>query len=171
MAKQFTLQKVLAQRVAVDRDKGLVLAQAVVVNGTGDHFLAGATLPGDQDGRIGWRALGDQGEHRLHRRAGADDVFKAVFGADLGFEIAVLLQQPAALQSAVHNMLEFIGVKGFGQIVKGAQFHGLDRSLNLRQAGHHDHVNIRMALLDLLQDLQTISIKKPYIQNHRRMLN
>ena len=105
VTKEFAFEQVLAQRIAIDGHKRLVLAQAVVVNGAGNHFLAGATFPGNQNRCAGWRALGNQGIHRLHRCARPDDVFKMVLGTDFLLERAVLLHQTPAFQRAINHVL------------------------------------------------------------------
>ncbi len=150
MAEQFTFQEILAERIAIDRDKRLVLAQAVVVDGTGDHFLAGATLACDQNRGTRRRALRDQAEDGLHGPAGTDDVFETILGTDLALEIPVLLQEVAPLQRAIHHKLQLIRVEGLGYIVKRTEFHGLDGRLYLRQTGHHDDINVGMPLFHLL---------------------
>ena len=167
MPEQFALQQVFAQGIAIHRHKGLVFAQTVVVDGTRDHFLAGTTLPGDQDRGVGRCALGNQRVHRLHRRAGTDDILKPVLGANFVLEVPIFLQQTPALQGPVDNMLEFIRIKRLGQIIKGAEFHRLDRRLDLRQPCHHDHIHIGMTLLDLLQYLQTVDARHHDVEHHQ----
>jgi hypothetical protein len=60
VAEQLGLKKVFGQGGAVDDDKGLVFALAVLVNGLGDELLASAGLAADEDGGIG---LGNATDH------------------------------------------------------------------------------------------------------------
>ncbi len=52
MAEQFALEKLLGYGGAIDRKKGLLAAVAMMINGAGDEFLAGAAFTGDQGSRI-----------------------------------------------------------------------------------------------------------------------
>src|SRR5690606_32472687 len=54
MPEEFALDELRGDRRAVDLDEGAVGARRESVDGTGDEFLAGAVLPGDQDPRVGW---------------------------------------------------------------------------------------------------------------------
>ena len=56
VAKQFTLQQLLGNGRAIDRQKRLLAAMAVVINGARDQFLARAAFAADQGGGIrrGW---------------------------------------------------------------------------------------------------------------------
>ena len=150
------LEQILAQRIAVDRDEGLVLAQAVVVNRARNHFLAGSAFPGDQDGAVGRCTLGDQPIDALHRRTGPDDVLETVLGTDLASEIEVLLQQSAPLQRPFHHKLEFIGIEGLRQVVESPELHAPHGGLDLGQSGDHDDVDVRVRLLYPLQHFHAV---------------
>ena len=64
--EQFRFEEVVGDRRAVDRDEGLVLAKGFGVHVTGEHFLAGAALAGDQDRRLRPRDLLGQLDDALH---------------------------------------------------------------------------------------------------------
>ena len=59
-------------------DERLVAPQRVEVDRPRDQFLAGARLPGQQDGAVGAGDRLDHPEHREHRLAAADDVGELV---------------------------------------------------------------------------------------------
>src|ERR1041385_2654247 len=60
------------------------------MDGAGEEFLAGARLAAYEDSRIGRRDRLDLFEYALERRAGADQLFKVVGGANLVFEVELL---------------------------------------------------------------------------------
>ena len=66
MAEQLAFDERLGQGAAVDRDERLVGPRALVVNGAGDQFLAGAGFAEDQHGRVRRRDFGDQRANAFH---------------------------------------------------------------------------------------------------------
>ncbi len=76
--EEFALQQRLGQRRAVDADKGFALARRQAVDGSGDHFLAGAALAAQQHRRARWRHLVHLVKHLQHGRRGAHHVFDLV---------------------------------------------------------------------------------------------
>ena len=66
MPEQFALQQVLRDRPAVDRNERAPAALAVVVDGPGDQFLAGAAFAGDQHVDLAGGDLLDQVVDLLH---------------------------------------------------------------------------------------------------------
>ena len=78
MAEQFAFQQGFRNGGAIDGDERLVPARAVVVNGAGDHFLAGAAFAGDQHIGAAFADLGDAFDDFAECRAGADQIVEAV---------------------------------------------------------------------------------------------
>ena len=72
VAKQLTFSQVVGQGGAVDVHERPVATQGILVNGAGDHFLAGAGLADDEDGRVVTRHALDHAEKLVHGFA-ADD--------------------------------------------------------------------------------------------------
>jgi hypothetical protein len=81
VAKQFGLQQLLGQRGAVDGDERFVAAQALLVDGAGDQFLAGAALALDEDGHIARGDFFDELADGAHGFRGAEE--RAGFGTPL----------------------------------------------------------------------------------------
>src|SRR5581483_12351863 len=73
VAEQFALEQRVRDRAAVDGDEWTCGSVAVIVDGPGDEFLAGATLALDQHGRPAPRHLADEFEHFHHLSTPADD--------------------------------------------------------------------------------------------------
>ena len=81
VAEQFAFQQLLGDGGAVDREERLLAAVAVMINGAGDQFLAGAALAGDERGGVGGGDLADELEDLLHRLAAADDAQLVILGS------------------------------------------------------------------------------------------
>ena len=69
MTEQLALDQAFGQRSAIHGDIGHVTAQALVMDGTSDEFLAGAGVSQNQDGRMRRSDFRDQLSHLFHRRA------------------------------------------------------------------------------------------------------
>jgi hypothetical protein len=87
VTEEFAFDQIGRNCGAVDLDKGLLGPMAVVVDGVGHQFLAGAAFPPDQDGGIAFGHLGDHLEDFPHLVAVADNVGNAVL-------VLQLLQEP-----------------------------------------------------------------------------
>src|SRR5690606_32799408 len=95
MPEEFALDELRGDRRAVDLDEGAVGARRESVDGTGDEFLAGAVLPGDQDPRVGWADDLDPIEEGPDRVTAPHYLVAAL---DLVPETGVLLGEPALLE-------------------------------------------------------------------------
>ena len=73
VAEQFALQQGFGDGHAVDDQKGFGRPQAVLVDGPGHQFLAGAGFPPDEHGGVGGRHPADGLVDLLHGLAAADD--------------------------------------------------------------------------------------------------
>src|SRR5688572_22574199 len=91
MAEQLAFEKVLGNRVAVDRHELAILAGAAQVNRAGGHLFASAAVAEDENGSGRRRYFADVGKDALHLRAGAEHIFKAfVAGSALELEVIAL---------------------------------------------------------------------------------
>src|SRR5207248_1033270 len=68
-----TLQQALAQGTAVDADVGAIGPRAVLMDGPGDQFLAGAGFADEEHAGLGRRHHAGYPVDLAHGRAGADD--------------------------------------------------------------------------------------------------
>ncbi len=89
VAEEFAFNEIFGQRGAVGLDKGLVGAVAVVVDGVGDEFLAGAGFAADEHAGLAFGDLGDLVVHNLHLVGVADDVGGAEAVFQLGAEALI----------------------------------------------------------------------------------
>ena len=79
VAEQFAFEQVFGDGGAVDGEERGLGAMAVMIDGAGDEFLAGAAFAGDERGGVRLRDLADELEDLLHRLAAADDAHGVIF--------------------------------------------------------------------------------------------
>src|SRR6266540_763797 len=124
VAEQFALQQRFRDGGAVDGDEGRLRPVAVLVDGAGDEFLAGACRAADEhgDGRGGDTAnlLGNG----LHGAAVADD--GRLGGAGFA-QVHRLGHEPAAAHGGRDEVEQLVGFEGLHKIFEGAQLDGFDR--------------------------------------------
>ena len=93
VAEQLAFEQAGRNGGAVQLDERAAAAAAQVVNRAGDQLLAGAGFAVNEHGRIGRRDGLDLLQHLPERRALADDLLEVELGADLVFEVELLLGQ------------------------------------------------------------------------------
>ena len=137
VAEELALQQVLGYGAAVDRDESSVGAQALLVDRTRDHALAGAAFATDQHRAVGRCHLGDQAVEHPHQRRhrGA----RVVAPADDQLAQRFVLAAQAAHVGNLHQALrQFVRAHRLDHVVEGAGLHGLDRGVHRRVGRHHD---------------------------------
>ncbi len=158
VAEEGGLQQVARHGAGVDRHKGAVLARRVGVNRLCDQLLAGAAFALQQDGGARGRDLRHQVEGAQHQLAFADDVFKVVALLELALELDVLLFHALASDGGAHVGLQlFVGPR-LGDEVGRASLDGGYRVFRGAIGGDHDDRHLRIALANLLQNLQSIAV-------------
>jgi hypothetical protein len=93
VAEELALDQPGRDRRAVDLRQRPVLARALVVDGAGDQLLAGASLPGDEDGGVGRGDALNSTQHRQQRVAAADHLREVVLVVNLLLQVGVLVLQ------------------------------------------------------------------------------
>ena len=76
------------------------------------------------------------------------------------------MQQVPALQRALHHQLDLVRLERLGNVIEGAELHRLDRGVDLRQTGDHDHVDVGMAFLDQAQHFEAADIRHHDVEDH-----
>ena len=154
MAEEFALQQLAREAGAIDGDEGVVLLRAVGVDGAGQHGLAGAALAEQEDRRRCRRRLGGQLEHLLHRRLGGGQLGRGRIGREARFEVGDALTEPARLQDAVEHAPDLLRGKGLGDVIRRAAAHGFDRGLDGSVGREDHHLQARVDLQHLRQQIQ-----------------
>jgi len=128
VAEQLGLKKVFGQGGAVDDDKGLVFALAVMVNGLGDEFLAGAGLAADEDGGIGLGYTTDHDEDVEHGTTDADETAGAggMRRSRISAKADHFPVQGGMVEGALGGEQDFVKVERLSDEAVGAETNSLD---------------------------------------------
>ena len=160
VAEQLAFEQGLGDGGAVDGDEGRLGAVAVLVNGAGDEFLAGAGLAADQDvdglggdaanllvDRLHGAAVADQG--------GAGGPGRAQFD---------LLGHHAPAGNAFGDERKQLGhLEGLEQVIVGAGFGGLDGALGGAVGGHHDDGQARLGDVQVAHQVQPVQARQLHV--------
>ena len=154
VAEQLALQQGLRDGGAVEGQERRLGPGAVLVDGAGDQFLAGAALAGDQHRHVLGGDAADGLVDLAHGRAGADDgaVHVGVRGG-LG-DHGRLAHPPGHLQRLADHPPQLVQVERLEQVVVGALLHRLDGRVRRLGHGDEDDRDARVDPADLLVDLQ-----------------
>ena len=133
------------------------------MDGAGHQLLAGAALAQDQHRRIGGRHAVHEAQHLLHSRAAGDDALVARL-VELGAHDHVLAHQAGLLGRLADQDVELLDARRLGQVVVGAELHGLDRGGHLLEAGHDDDLWGLREILQLAQHLDALDVRHPHVE-------
>jgi len=129
MAEDLTFDQISWNGGTIEHHQGLLTARTQLMQGFGTHLLAGATLPGDEDGGLaGRRTLYDaidplHGERTTEKAPELVAVVVVPVGLHQGAQLLVT-------HPVVNRGAQALAIKGLGQEVKGAQTHGLHRHIH-----------------------------------------
>ena len=165
VAEQFALHQVLGQGPAVHRHERHVRALTLLVQRARHQLLARAGLAEDHDGGVGRRHRRDQAVHRLHGRRTAYQHGRPLGRDHTVLQGNVLVLQHPLFRDLLENGLNLDQLARLGDVVKGAQAHGVDGRLHAGVAGHDDGFGMRRHLLQVFQDLDTGHARHAQIEN------
>ncbi|MCG3148042.1 MAG: hypothetical protein PCFJNLEI_01484 [Verrucomicrobiae bacterium] len=152
VTKEFAFKEGFGDGGAVDDDEGLVGPVAVLVDGAGNEFLAGAGFAADEDGD---RLVGDAADFfvdALHGPAVADDGLAGRGGGakfDGGGHAALAV-------NGFDNEGDEVGCgERFEDVFVGAEFGGFDGGLGRVMRGHEDDREARLGDMKFANQGQT----------------
>ena len=132
------------------------------------QLLAGAALAVDQDRRPARRRLDDQVEHLPHARALADDLAEAVgVGLQVLPQRAVLGDQPPLRQRVAQDDQHLVVLERLGDVVEGAALHRRDGVLDRGERGDHQHRQVVVDLLDLVERRDAVHARQHDVDDRR----
>lgn len=114
-------------------------ARAVGVNGSGDEFLSGSSLAGDEYGDFGLGHESDLFEDRLH---GGRDSEQGFLDAGLGEGMSCLMLSLFREQSPANDGGGLLEIERFGEVVEGPFGDGADGGFEVTEGGDDDHGGI-----------------------------
>ena len=153
VAEQFAFDEGGDERTAIDGDEGAAGHGTAEVQGAGDEFLAGAAFAGNEDGGARVFEAGDEAEDILNAGGIADDAVERSLGFGAFAEVEILFDEANLVGHAAEEEAKFIErSKGLGDVIVGAELHGLDRGFDRSVAGHDGDFEAGMSALGLLQE-------------------
>ncbi len=154
MTEQFRLDEVARDRRHVDGDEGAISPLAIVVQCTGNEFLAGAGLAGDHQREVGLHQPRKHAVDFLHGGGTADQrhpVLRIVLefgGPSLRFG-----ERPADDADQLRQ------IERLRQIIVSALLRSLDGRHEGILSAHHENRQIRPCLLDPWQEIEGVFIR------------
>jgi hypothetical protein len=148
----------------VDRDERTGGPRGQAVERLGDELLARAALARDEDRRAGRGRLADRLENPLHLRGAPDELAHAARRVELGPQGAVLGDEAALLERLLDDVDDLLVPEGLRDVMEGSLAHRGDRALDRRVRRHDDDGDLRMARLDVGEDLESRAIREHEIQ-------
>ena len=137
------------------------------MNAAGHHLLPGSEFSLEEHRRVlvgdlfdDFLDLADLGARPDHLPAGLDDAVFAVFlhsGNRFG---------ATRLQGQFDGFLEIDQLERFRQVVEGPETHRLHRGLDRSVAGDHDDLGVRMVLVAVTDDVETVHVAEAEIHDH-----
>ena len=121
--EQLALENAAGQGRDVERDERLALAGAVLMQGPGDQFLAGAAFALNQHGAVGRRDELERLDDLVHLGAGADHPLEAELFVEPAVEFGVAADQPHAGRRLLHGGPQLVDIERLGEIGVGAVLH------------------------------------------------
>ncbi len=144
---------------------GLGLACAVVIDGPGHQFFAGAAFAANQHGDVLRGDPADGFVNFLHRRAASDqDVVRGV-GRGLG-NAHGHVHDAADFTRPAHDLADLGDVQRLDQIIVGAQLHGFDGGVAGAAGGDENHRQLGIDGGDPLEQLEPGVIGEHDVQDH-----
>jgi hypothetical protein len=164
--EKFALDQIVGNRGAVDRDERLARAVAVLPDGPGDEFLAGAALAGDHHGHVAGGDLADGLEDFLHRGRTAHDALAVVVDVDRGLVVANRPEIGVGLERILGQREDLRGVEWLHHVVERAVLHRLDGGLRRAKGGHEDDQLPGVHPAHVLQGLDAAHAAHAHVHEH-----
>ena len=116
--------------------------------------------------RVEPRDLLHQAHHGLHRRTRAGDEL-LVLGLHLRGQRLDAIAQVLSLAGVAHERPQRVVVELLGDVVIGAELHGLDGRLDVGDRRDHDHFDLVALLAHLPQQLEAADARQPDVEQHQ----
>ena len=166
VTKKFALQQILRDGGAVNCDKGLVCAFAVVIDGASNQFLASTAFAGDQGGGLGSGKLADELKDLLHFLTSSNNPYIVIFRFEQRLIRNYLAHVSRGLQRAINNLFELRDIERFEEVIIRAELHGFDGGLSRAISGHHNHWQAGVGFADKPQGFKPSHATHAHIHHH-----
>jgi len=165
IAEQFAFQQGFGNRHTVYHQERFFYAKAVLINGAGRQFLAGAGFAPDEDSRVRGGHPTDGLIHFLHGAAASDDGLPgAVFRSDVHFDGRA--HEPPRFDRFGDDLEHVRNFKRFEDIIKGAHFGRFDGGFGGSEGRHDDDRQLGFEGVDGLEGFKAVDAGKADVQNN-----
>ena len=164
VAEEFALQKIFRDGGAIDGDERCLRPVAVLVEGAGDEFLAGAGLAANEHGDGLGGDAADFLAHILHGSAGADE--RGAGGRCVGRQRDWLAHEAAGIGGAVEQADKFGHLEGLLQIIVSAELGRLDGGFDGAVGGHQDDGKPGLGLVKLADQFESSQAGQTQVGEH-----
>ncbi len=164
VTEQFTFQQVLRDGSAVEGQEGCLGPGAVLVDGTGDQFLAGAALAGNQHGDVLGGDAADGLVHVAHGWAASDDSALNVGVREGLRHYDRRAASPGHVQCLADHAPQLVQVKRLEEVVVGALPHRFDGLARRLGSGDEDDRDARVDQADRLVNLKTRLVRQAQVK-------
>src|SRR3972149_16991 len=165
--EKFAFNKAFRNRAAVDRDKGLLLPRAFIVDCPRDKFFPRSAFARYKDVCLRRGNAHDKPVDLRHLPAGADNVGKAVPGLYIFVKKDIFPFKPSYLKRPFNIELYLLHIESLCKISIRARLHRFNGAVNRRVGGNHYHHNAVVQPLHGLKKIYPSHPRHPQIRNHQ----
>ena len=137
------------------------------MNGAGQQLFACACFAMNQNGAVMLRHTRGHFKHTQQGLRVADDVFKTVVAVESRAEIAHFINQVLTLKGTMHGSQQRIVVNRLGDVVVGAEAHGLHGGFNRAKGCNQNDGRLYLVFVDATQQLNAVKIWHLQICNNK----
>ena len=127
-----------------------------------ENFLAGSALAEQQHGNVDIRDQRGLRANLAHGGAGRDE--ENVVGKLFDFAAVSLF---SLAEAEIDDGVQFGFLKGLGEIILGAQLHGVHDFASVVDAGQHHNLDAGLKLAQLLESLQAVDAGHEHVEQHQ----
>ena len=166
--EELGLDQILGKRRAVDLDPRAASPVALLVERVGQELLAGAALADDEHVGVGVRHRGHGFEHTLDARRASEDLRVGDLVDEPALEVRVLAEQLSMLERVLEQAEELVRLERLLEDVKRAgALRGFHRLAHGAVGGDDEHLEGRIAPLELARELQTVPVGQHQVDDGR----
>ena len=167
VTEELAFQQRVVQDGAVESDEGAGPPRIGRVQCLRDQLLAGPGLALDQDRRADRPDLLDQVEELADLRALGNHRVKMIVAAHLLAQLLELVDELAAIEDALDQETEVIGLVRLGDEIIGPRLHRPQRLGRVAKRGQNDHAHGKPLGAHLRQQLEPVQVGHPQVGDHQ----
>ena len=137
------------------------------MKGAGHQLFAGSALAGNQDRGARVFETGDEAQDVLNAGGIADDAVDGGLGFGAFAEVEIFFDEANLVGHAAQEEAQIVErSKGLGNVIVGAELHGLDGGFDGAVAGHDGDFDAGVGALGLLQEFESGHARHDHVGEH-----